>query len=391
MTTPFSFIGRLSASKSILNRLLIAQSYASDLEISAQSACDDVQLMRAALASLSQKKVMQAGSAGTVLRFMALRASREPGRHSIEGSERLFQRPQDELIKILRQLGVRAELTKSALVMESEGWKLQGDTLLVPADRSSQFASSILLNSWNLPFDLYVALGPQKVSEGYWRMTIRLMQSLGLRIDFWDNDFRVPKQQAIRVNRMNCEIDLSSAFVIAALAAVNGRASLLDFPSDSLQPDAAFVDILRSMGASLAHEGSVLKIEKARHLGGVRVNLKNSPDLFPILAVLCGLAEGESELYGAPHLAYKESNRLVRMAEILRAMGRKVHLEEGALHISGPIQHSKKEIVVDTDQDHRIAFAGAVLKAGGYPVKIVEPNVVEKSFPDFWRIIGWHP
>lgn len=389
--TPFAFIGRLSASKSILNRLLIAQSYAPDLEISAQSACDDVQLMRAALESLARKETIQAGAAGTVLRFMALRAAREPGRHRIEGSERLFQRPQDELIKILRQLGVQAELTKNALVMESEGWKLRGDTLLVPVDRSSQFASSILLNSWNLPFDLYVALGSQKVSEGYWRMTARLMQSLGLRIDFWDNDFRVPKRQAVRVDRVNCEIDLSSAFAIAALAAVNGRASLLDFPSESLQPDSAFVGILQSMGVSIAHEGSVLKVEKASRLGGVRVNLKNSPDLFPVLAALCGLAEGESELYGAPHLVYKESNRLIRMAEILRAMGRKVRIEEGVLNIGGPLPTLKKEIRIDTDQDHRIAFAGAVLKAGGYPVQIAQPDAVEKSFPDFWSVVGWHP
>lgn len=378
------------ASKSILNRLLVVQSYFPQFQIDGDSTADDVSLMKKALSDLKSGRPMQAGFAGTVLRFMALRASREPGRHVIQGHPRLFQRPQQELVKILNQLGVQATLSEDSLTMESQGWKLQGDTLLVPFDRSSQFASAVLLNAWNLPFDLYVASGQQKVSQSYWRMTTRLMQQLGMTIDFWDQDFRVPHGQTLKVGHISCEIDVSSAFAIAAVAAVSGSAVLLDFPAESLQPDAVFVSILQSMGVPIHRLDSKLKVEKAIRLNGVRVNLGMAPDLFPVLAALCALADGESELYGAPQLVYKESNRLLRMSELLRQFGRRTELlPEGLKILGNPPVLSTSKIIVDCDHDHRLAFAAAVFKAAGFNVEIRGADAVDKSYPQFWSALGW--
>ena len=387
----FAFVGKLPASKSILNRLLIAQSYFSGLQIEGDSLCDDVQVMRAAVQDLLAGKAdLQAGSAGTVLRFLALRAARIPGRFRIHGHARLFQRPQTELLKILRQLGVTAKLVENYLELEGEGWRLHGDTLLVPFERSSQFATAVLLNAWDLPFDLYVSLGGQKVSEGYWRMSVRLMQELGMRIDFWDGDFRVPKHQGVKIEKVSAEIDVSSAFALAAVAAVSGAATFLDFPQSGLQPDAGFTSILERMGVPISLSMTTLRVEKALRLNGVAVNLKTMPDLFPVLAVLCALAEGESELYGAPHLIHKESDRLHRVADWIQQLGREVELKSDGIVIRGePLRPQEKTLSLDTDFDHRLAFAAAVLKAAGFKIEIQKPEVVAKSFPEFWSILGW--
>lgn len=389
---PLAFVGHLPASKSILNRLLLAQSYAPELKISGESACDDVHHMREAIASFRRGEDIFVGAGGTVLRFMALRVSRQPGIYRLVGEERLFTRPQEELLKILRQLGVKTELHKNHMTIESLGWKMHGDTLLVPFARSSQFATSVLLNAWELPFDLFVSLGGQKVSEGYWRMSQRIAHDLGMRIDFWDGDFRVPRGQKIATNWYVAETDLSCAFAIAAVAAVGGSASITDFPAQSLQPDGEFVRILSSMGVPIHLSGSTLKVEKALRLNGVAVNLKNCPDLFPVLAALCALADGESHLYGATQLKFKESNRLERMADVIRRFGRAVEVFEDGIKISGPI-HSPPgaNLIIDTDQDHRLAFAGAVIRAAGFQVQIRNPEVVTKSFPEFWEILGWQP
>lgn len=390
--SPLAFVGKLEASKSMMNRAILAQSFAPNLKINGESNCEDVRLMNEAVSSLASNQEIFAGSAGTVLRFMALRASRNPGKHVLRGEKRLFERPQEELIKILRQVGVTAKLGADYLEIEGDGWKLHGDTLLVPGDRSSQFASSVLLNAWGLPFDLYVSLGGLKVSEGYWRMSKLMAQKLGMRIDFWDGDFRVPRGQQVTATEIDMEIDMSSAFALAAVAAVSGRATLTDFPEHSLQPDAIFTDILERMGVPISLGPHGLKVEQAKQLNGVAVNLNSTPDLFPVLATLCALAHGESDLYGATQLVHKESDRLGRIAEGIANLGREVQTKSDGLKILGalPIQPGGP-ITWDTDQDHRLAFAGALLKAAGFPITILHPEVVDKSFPEFWNALGWKP
>lgn len=385
----FAFVGKLPASKSMLNRLLLVQSYFGELLVEGDSRCDDVTFMKESLAALFEEREMDAGSAGTVLRFMAFRASRVPGRHVIKGHRRLFERPQDELIRILKQLGVNARLGADSLTLDGDGWHLQGDTLLVPSGRSSQFATGVLLNAWNLPFDLYVSLGQARVSEGYWRMSVRLAQDLGMRLDFWDADFRVPRGQKITRDRIAAEVDVSSAFALAAIAAVSGTATFLDFPSVGLQPDTGFVQILQGMGVPITQSLSTLKVERAARLNGVAVNLKSMPDLFPVLAVLCALAHGESDLFGAPHLVHKESDRLGQIASLVRALGREVVVKDDGMVIRGEPARPGASLTFDCDHDHRLAFAAAVVRAAGFSIDIHGHEVVNKSFPEFWSIVGW--
>lgn len=389
--SPLAFVGRLPASKSMMNRALLAQSYFPELKIHGDSDADDVQLMKQALISLREQKTIACGSAGTVLRFMAIRASREEGKHRLTGERRLFERPQEELLKILKQLGVQATLGADFLELEGRGWKMHGDTLLVPSERSSQFATAVLLNAWDLPFDLFVSPGGRKVSEGYWKMSERMAIQLGMKMDFWDADFRIPRGQKVTAPEITIETDMSSAFAVAAAAAVSGRATLTDFPEASLQPDAQFVSILTGMGVPIARGPHGLKVEKAARLNGVRVNLKSMPDLFPVLAALCALAEGPSDLYGAPQLVHKESNRLEAMAVIIEKLGRKVLRKDDGLEILGdePVR-AGAPVDFDSDQDHRLAFAGAIFKAAGLPVTILRPEVVSKSLPEFWKIMGWN-
>jgi 3-phosphoshikimate 1-carboxyvinyltransferase len=107
-----SFIGHVPASKSILNRALILQSFERDLKIYGVSDSDDVVKMKAGIKALKDQAMIDCGEGGTVLRFLALRASREKGRHKLTGSARLINRPQEELVKILSQLGVTAKFEK---------------------------------------------------------------------------------------------------------------------------------------------------------------------------------------------------------------------------------------------------------------------------------------
>lgn len=386
-----SFLGPIPASKSLMNRALIIQSYFPQLELRGASDCDDVNHMRLGLEKLFAGEPIDCGDGGTVLRFLALRASRRPGRHRLKGNHRLMARPQDELLKILAQLGVDAVTEKNELLITSSGWKPQGDTLYAPSHRSSQFVSSVLLNAWELPFELFVSPVGAGVSEGYWRMTQVMATELGMKIDKWDNDFRIPSNQKIQKLELSIEPDMSTAFALAASAAVNGSATLLDFPDQSLQPDYRFVDILQKMGVPVQRDNDRLKIQKASSLCSVAVKLTTSPDLFPVLSALCAMAEGDSELYGAPQLVHKESNRIEKVKELLTITGRTVEAMSDGIRIKGKLEPRKDELVFDPDHDHRLAMAAAVLRLAGLPVRILHPEVVNKSFPGFWQAVGLNP
>ena len=125
------------------------------------------------------------------------------------------------------------------------------------------------------------------------------------------------------------------------------------------------------------------------HLKGISCDLNSCPDLFPSLAVLCSLSQGESLLYGAPHLKYKESDRIQVTAQLIQKINRAVQIKDDGLFIkeSKGIEWSEEKIFFDPQSDHRIAMAAALLIYAGINVQIKNPGCVKKSFPEFWNII----
>lgn len=388
----FRYIGQLPASKSLMNRALIVQSFFPHLKIKGDSTSQDVQQMRQALRQMAQGVPIECGHAGTVFRFMALRTARFPGKHRLVGSERLLARPQNDLLKILGQLGSVVELSKTSLDLQSWGWKMLGDALHAPVENSSQFASAVVLSAWLLPFEICLLLSGKAVSESYLKMTLRMVEQLGMSVKQQGNEIRIPSNQKVTASEIEIEPDMSSAFALAAAATVNGRVSLTGIPEVSQQPDARFIEILKMMGAAVELQNGRLEVHKAKSLKGIQLELTNEPDLFPVLAALCATAEGESQLNGARHLAFKESDRIARTAELLRLCGREVLVFDDGIKIFGTKSPKMADLVkFDPDQDHRMAMAAAVLKLAGEPIEIQNPQVVEKSFPGFWNAVGLQP
>jgi 3-phosphoshikimate 1-carboxyvinyltransferase len=150
-----------------------------------------------------------------------------------------------------------------------------------------------------------------------------------------------------------------------------------------------FVEVLEAMEAPVRLTGSVLHVERTDRLRPVDWDLKDSPDLFPVLSVLCGLAEGKSRLFGAPHLSRKESNRIAKSAELLRRMQRPVEeLPDGLVIEGGGFRLHRQPFEFSPAKDHRLAMAASVARKVGFPIRIKDRGVVAKSFPGFWRRIG---
>lgn len=388
----FQFSGTLPASKSLLNRALILQSYFPQIEISGDSQSSDVRILRQALKDLGHKKEFYLGEGGTSFRFFALRLSRERGEFRLQLSKRLSERPFRELVEVLKQFSVHAEMRGTHFIIQSEGWRWnESNRIHVDSSQSSQFASALLLNAWSLPQALVLETQDQMGSESYFLMTQKLIQSLGLQMDVRKKhgrcEIHVPPHQSPKNFRLKAEMDLSSAFTLACAAALNGQITLLEFPVGSLQPDIFGLDLLLQMGTPL-ELGPELHVKKASRLRALQANLGDSPDLFPCLAVMCAFAEGTSELRGAEQLAYKESNRIAKTSELLQLAGVKHKVFKDGVSIEGQPQLAMKPgAVFDPDHDHRMAFAAALFRLRGQSIEIRDLKVVEKSFPEFWKIL----
>ena len=390
MGAEFSFRGRIPPSKSLMNRWLCAGDYARGgrVEIHGQSTCDDVVKMKAALDALRAGQLVDCGAAGTVLRFMAFRASRIPGAHVLTGHKRLFERPQSELVAVLAQLGVRAELQEQSLSIESQGWTRPAKAIEVDRSLSSQFASGILLNAWELDFPVEIHGSEKSVSDAYFEMTLDVVRSAGMTVQTSKGSWMIPSQQHVLAKEAYPEPDLSSAFAVAALAAVSGQAVFEDYPVQSIQPDAVFLKILGTMGADIVTGTDIVSVRRLGLKGG-EWNLKECPDLFPVLGVLCALAQGPSKLFGAEHLVHKESNRIEHVVRLIRHLGREVRATPDGLEVpAGEVPTTAAPFDFDPVQDHRLVMAAAVARQAGFPVNILEATCVNKSYPEFLQIAG---
>lgn len=388
----FFFRGPLSGSKSLLNRALICGYFFPRLEILGDSLCDDVQMMKKALSELKQgARVLDAGEAGTTFRFLSLLVSRLRGEYFVRGSDRLLSRPQAELIEILGQLGVAAELTIEGLRIHNltGGWQIPAEGVRVSMSDSSQFASAILLSAWGLSQELVLDLGENRISESYLRMTLELVSSLGMKVSTIEGSgaFRVHPQSQVQVSRLEIEPDMSSAFAVAALGCLNGDVLIFNFPKTSLQPDFVFLSVLEKMGIQVLQTADGLLVQKPKEMRPISISLADQPDLFPVLASLLTFSSGESCLMGAPHLKAKESDRIKNTAELLGRAGVQCQAQPDGIKIWGRgFSYEPPEFIFDPDKDHRMAMAAAVFQTRNSRIQILDPTVVTKSFPEFWKI-----
>ena len=141
-----------------------------------------------------------------------------------------------------------------------------------------------------------------------------------------------------------------------------------------------------------------LHIKRATELQPICWDLGEQPDLFPVLSVLCALAPGKSQLTGAPQLAYKESNRLEKCAELIKLIGRDCEMTNDGMNIDGrpfdpvgDVDRSTQTRLFDPAADHRMVMAAALAARVGFNLKIGQANLVRKSFPEFSQLVGAEP
>lgn len=395
---PFQFTGVIPPSKSLLIRYLLLSLYDPAMVPPLLSRCSDVVVMQSACAAFASGQTrIHCGEAGLVLRLCLGYAARRGGDFVITGSRRLIERPHEPLLSVLRQLGadiaIEGPKERPSLRVRSPGFRNPLRPLSLIGGLSSQFASSLILNAWDLSCPMELHCNEEPISEGYLEMSIAVANACGMKVERkYESDkmiLIVPPHQRLAKGQPLTEADVSSAFAVAALAAVAGSCHVVNFPLHSLQPDRCFVDILKQMGVPISLSASGLSVERAERLLPIEVDLGGAPDLTPVLAVLCALADGKSTLFGAPQLRGKESDRIATTCALLRVLGRAHTPREDGIEIVGspPKDADRNRLIpFDATGDHRLVMAAAVARWAGFFVEISGLSAVEKSFPEFLSI-----
>ena len=379
----------IGGSKSETNRLLLLQSLYPNLQIENASPSKDSEAMYRGLHS--GESTIDIGDAGTAMRFLTAYYAACQNRDVIlTGSARMQERPIGILVEALRQLGAAIYYSKREGFppLHIQGKQLEGGTLSIKANVSSQYISALLLVAPSFANGLSLHLDGEITSFPYLRMTLSLLNELGIVGTFEDNTFTIEHTPAVAPQMIVVEPDWSSAsyfYSMVALSPVGTSLYMNHYKERSLQGDRIVADIYQSFGVRTIFWGDKIQLIKERELLSpiFSYNLMDCPDIAQTIAVTCFGLGIECFLSGLHTLNIKETNRLEALKNELTKLNAEVHISKEEIWV-GSARKITRNISIDTYNDHRMAMAFAPL-ALKVPIIINDVEVVEKSFPDFWE------
>ena len=320
---------------------------------------------------------------GSTLRFLIPLASLTGQSITFVGRGRLMERPQSVYETLYREQNLHFEQANGQLTVAGS---LRSGEYTLAGNVSSQFISGLLFALPLLAGDSTLHLVPPVESRSYIEMTRAAQAAFGVTSHWLDDTtLCIPGGQQYHPRDYIVEGDYSQAAFLAVLGAVKGGITLTGLAAETLQGDAAILDILRRCGAKFTRTEAGLVFEQAP-LHGVDIDLADCPDLGPVLMVLGLLCEGTTVIRNAERLRIKESDRIAAMEAELRACGGVLSSEGGTITVQGckPRLHAP-EAPLSGHNDHRVVMSLTVLAlAADIPLAINEAEAVQKSWPHFF-------
>ena len=387
---PIKGIIEIGGSKSESNRLLMLRKYLSDFKITNLSKSDDTKTLIDALANTN--KIIDVNHAGTAMRFLvSYFASKLNSEITLTGSDRMKNRPIGILVNALRDLGAEIEYK------EKEGYpplriigkNLMGNEVSLPANISSQFISSLMMLGVKLDNGIKLNLEGNIASKPYILMTKKLMDKIGCNVVINNNEIVISRDYKSLNKIVGVESDWSSASYFYSIVALSRDAeiTLKIFKRDSIQGDSIVSKIYQKLGVETIYKEDSIIISKNKMSNlpdSLKLDLSDTPDLAQTIAVSCLGLGIECELSGLDTLKIKETDRIEALKKEFIKLGVDgITTSDNKIYFRGN-QNLNNNIKITTYQDHRMALSFAPL-AVIIDISIESPNVVSKSFPDYWE------
>lgn len=378
----------LPLSKSISNRALIINALTPGaIDIEQVAKCDDTDSMVAALNNQSES--INIGAAGTAMRFLTAYFAATPGRTvTLDGSERMRQRPIEALVNALRDCGadIKYLINEGFPPLLINGSKLTGGDISLPASISSQYISALLMIAPTMDRGLTLTLQGDIISRPYINMTLSLMKTWGVDCDFSGNVIKVAPQ-AYKPTEFKIEADWSAAsywYAIAALSA--GNITLTGLQPHSVQGDSHLVQLFEPLGVITHFEDTETTLEPTPDTcPRLNIDLSDQPDIAQTIVVTACMLGIPFSITGLSTLKIKETDRLEALRTEMLKLGMELIIEnDNKISWDGNRLPISQIPAIDTYKDHRMAmaFAPAAIYIPGLIIN--DMDVVSKSYPEFW-------
>ena len=393
----------LPGSKSISNRVLMIKALSGlDFHLKNESNSDDTQHLIKALALINSNVsgTIDIGHAGTDMRFLTAYLSLKEGNFELTGSERMQQRPVKELVDVLRSLGadISYKNTEGYPPLLISGKKLKGGEATIKGNVSSQFISALLLVAPYFELGLELTIEEDIVSRPYIDMTIETMKTFGAEV-LWQGTKIQVKPVAYRYSKTEyaVESDWSAAsyyYSLVALSPAGTKLSLKRLFKNSLQADAVCASIYEKFGVETHYGEEEILITKTTDIptSTFEYDFINCPDIAQTLVCTSIAMNRPFYFIGLQTLKTKETDRIEALKTELKKLDCKLEITTSTIkYDAGAMSINKKEFIISTYNDHRMAmsFAPFALLLDG--IVIQDAEVVSKSYPLFWedlKIIG---
>lgn len=374
---------------------------------------------------------LDCAESGSTLRFMLPVAAAICGKAHVTGRGRLPERPLGDLVLAMRGNGVR--ISSDRLPIDLEG-KLQSGRFELPGNISSQYITGLLLALPLLQGRSEIILTTPLESAGYVDITLNALKLYGIAVEKRAVGFLVPGGQRYRspgsagtavgvlddssdgsdatdgrydppgsagaatagpntatvgpvdspydsTGTVSIEGDWSNAAFFLAAGAIGAPVTVTGLSADSPQGDRAVTSLLQRFGAEVNQRPDQVSISPGE-LQGCKIDINETPDLLPALAVVSACAKGETYFCNGARLRLKESDRLLATATLLRSLGGRADLVSDGLVVHGGGLTGGQ---ADSFHDHRIAMAAAIAAiVCTEPVTILDAGAVAKSYPAFF-------
>ena len=407
---PVEAIVRPPGSKSLTNRALVAAALARPgaSRIHDPLEADDTRRMRSGLGAFgtliddnddpwlvlgtggdleAPSSTIDVGASGTTARFLTAVAALAAGKVSLDGSDRMRERPMRPLIDSLTTMGASISAPGGGLPVAVNGkGRLDGGVVTVDATTSSQFASAILLVAPLATDPVDIRLTGPVVSRPYLDGTVEIMRAFGADVSDESERFLV-KSTGYEKAHVTIEADASAAVYPAVAAAITGGTVLIEgIPPSSTQPDLAVFDILEQMGCNVNREQRGIRVAGPEGaLQPVESDLSGCPDGAMAVAVAALFASGPSRLEGLSTLRLKETDRLKALETELRRVGGAARATDDSLEVRpGHLRGAE----IETYDDHRMAMSMALVGLVVPGIMVSRPEVVSKTWPGYFQMMS---
>ncbi len=322
---------------------------------------------------------------GTSLRFLTAVLAAGRGEYVLDGNERMRERPVGGLLDALRQLGADATGVNGSPPVTLRASGLNGGSVVVRGDVSSQFLSGLLMAAPLARGPLTIVVDGELLSRPFVDMTVDAMAHFGVTVkrDGYGRFEVTPGSYAARDYRVEGDA-MAAGYFWAAAAITGGTVRVGNLGAGTRQGDARLAGVLAEMGCEVVWDKASVTVRGPRRLRGGEFDLNDMPDQAQTLAVVGLFADAPVHVANVGNLRVKETDRLHAMAVELTRLGAKVEEGDDSITVWPLASEPTAQVELETYGDHRMAMALAVAGARLPGVVIKDPACVNKTYPRFF-------